>query len=74
MIISEASMGCIRRGNGDYAMSAATNTASVEDLEAKRERALSAFRSYTSQPLDDRPVIAPMTDGARHSRMEIWKM
>jgi hypothetical protein len=45
----------------------------ADDLESKRERALAAFNSYQSQPLDDCLMIAPETDDSRHRNMESWK-
>ena len=48
-------MGRARRGNG--------KKEDADDLESKRERARSALQSYKARPLDDRPIIAEVTDG-----------
>ncbi|KAF2740766.1 hypothetical protein EJ04DRAFT_558741 [Polyplosphaeria fusca] len=42
------------------------------DIESRRAKARLTLQSFTSRPLDDRPIIAPATDGHRRRAMENW--
>lgn len=66
-------MGRAPRGNGREDAEAAQYCFSDDNLESQRERALSAFQSYKAQPLDDRPMIADVTESQRKNIMGYWK-
>jgi hypothetical protein len=69
-------MGCPRHsGNINKGDGGAVITQRVfsDDVESKRARAQAALKSYKGMPLDDRLMIAPVTDDVRHRNMESWK-
>jgi hypothetical protein len=50
-----------------------TASTDAEDLEAQKAWAFATFKKYNLEPLDDRPMIATLTDSSRYRNMESWK-